>query len=489
MSFMSLPNEMIEKILQGLDDVNELLKCREVNKRCKQIVDKMRITGSLSVENSRLPVDEYLRFDFQRYKFTDELISPMSTLFRTSNFNLVKCKFMLKMISRVRMLAIDHLQIRTTPQLNQFQSTINQLRSLEHLQIGRLTMSRTRTLRLDHIRKFALLQNHSMSLVLTAPKMTHLAALCNLSYGLQITDADQLTHLAIPSHFTNFLDQCPTEKIEYLQINGSVDQSIVHSIIRGYPALRELHVKLVNKAAVREILKQKRVARNLNLAIHFSGFRIDDEGDVEQMFGEHHELKSAPFAFIGANFDRIRLVDEIRNVNYSKLIRAIGQSALTIDEFFSKFIRIETVTVKRYVNGQANLIEFLKKCKLLTKLTISNSPLNQAFYNKLHTHCPELETLKIEAPSKYKLNLDFLFENVKLKTLSINREIEFAILSGLLQRSRTFSVEFVLKNKLVCLNQTYSNWSLNFDGYTLQYYTYNQPPNAALKALFDLIMA
>lgn len=483
---------MIEKILKDLNDLGEMLKCRRLNKRCKQIVDKIRITGSLAVEGgNRSSSSRHLRFDVQRYEFTSKLIGPMSVLFRTENFNLMKCKFMLKMISRLRMLAIEYLSIRTIPQLNQFQSSINQLKALEHLQIGTLSLSRPRTLRLDHVRRFALMRTYTQSLVLTAPKLTHLAELCGQP-NFELTTKDRLTHLTLFGYEANLLDNCATEQIEYLRFDGRMELATIQTIIRNYTALRELHIKLMNRSAVCEILKQRKIARNLNLVIYFSGFRIDDLGDVEQLFGDEAEVKSAPYSFMVANFERFHLVDYVKLVSYSKLIKQLdGQ--LTFDEFFSKFIRIEQVTVGRFVDSQPNLIAFLKKCKLLNKLTITNSPLNQMFYDKLHTFCGGLETLKIEMLPRWVINMNFLLEHVQLKTLAINQKLNFAIVSSLFQQRarRSFSLEFLLNTKLVRLNQGYNDWTLHFDGISLAFRNWDNQylsPQVALKSLFELVL-
>ena len=78
MSLLSLPNEMIEMIFKQLNDLNEMLNCKLVSMRCKQLVDRIRLKGSLAVQIVSPKNDFYyadyadgfLRPHVQRYQFT-----------------------------------------------------------------------------------------------------------------------------------------------------------------------------------------------------------------------------------------------------------------------------------------------------------------------------------------------------------------------------------------------------------------------------------
>ena len=492
--FMSLPNEMIQKIFLDLNDLNAMLKCRLISRRCRQAVDRLRITGSLAVEDpdSNQNSRNLLRYDVQRYEFSDELIGPTSVIFRTKNFNFLKVKFIKKMLSRLRKLALMRLSFRSNPEFAQFEANINQLKRLEHLQIGVLSPIRGGKLRLDHVRTLAILHNYGGQLVLTAPKLTRLAALGDWHWPYAIFCESELTHLAVPGNEEEVVRSFSRDKIEYLRFEKkTAELPFIYSVILNYPALRELHIHLMNKAAVCEIIKKKKISRNLRLAIYFSGFLIEDLADVEQLFGEATEVLEIGLPYIVANFERVRLIHCVKKVNYSDLIHYWDR--LTMDEFFSKFVRIEEVIVGWAVDSEGQFVEFIKKCKLLRKLTIRCSPFSQAFFDHLHSYCANLDALKITTRPQQIQNLDFLFKHRYLRELSINRQLDYEFVHRLTQsRSTTFCfVEFFMKGLWVRLFPDYFGWHLEYADHRFFFNTNlgNFSSIKALRTLFRLIMA
>ena len=244
---------------------------------------------------------------------------------------------------------------------------------------------------------------------------------------------------------------------------------------------------MVEKAAVCEMLKQKKISRNLQLVIYFSGLPLEDLNEVEQLFGDATGSVAIKLSYIVENFKRFGLVDLIRNVNYNDLL--VYSSQLSVDAFLSKFIRIEQVEVSACY--EPYFVEFIKKCKELKKLTIDRARFSQMFYYFLHTFCASLKVLIInEEPWLIgNLNLKFLFNHRKLRHLALKRRLNFTIVSGLIRQRPSITLDFLLNSKPVRLVQNHWAWHLEFGGQRFRLADMNGLFNgtAALNALFNLV--
>ena len=136
MPFLSLPNEMIEMIFKKLNNLNEILKCRLVSKRCKLVVNGMRITGSLTVDigNSWTSI---FSLNPQKRQIVEELIGTTSVRFKAKSVNFLQRKLMKQMLSRLRKLSVSSVTESSRGGLPQFIDNINLLDELEHLLIGK----------------------------------------------------------------------------------------------------------------------------------------------------------------------------------------------------------------------------------------------------------------------------------------------------------------------------------------------------------------
>lgn len=460
MSFLALPDEMIQMIIRELTDLNEMINCRLINKRCKVVVEGMRFS-SLAIQFSQPNrYSEILQSNSQRYLFINELIGSTSVLLKAANLNFFGFNFMKKMLSGLRKLWIEQVSIEDDDDFDQFQSNINDLNKLEQLQIGLLSLDTPRYLLLERVRTLAILHSYDGRLSLIAPALTKLATVqsrYNWTFGL--TNQTALTHLAISGHEAGLLPGFFYETLQYLRFHTNPnDLELVHNIILSYPALRELHLRLMTKGAVCEMLKQKRICQNSRLAIYFDGLRIDQLQDVEQLFGDENELQPIQLPYIIENWHRFSSpANCVKRVNYTELLR--HRDLLSVDEFFSKFIGIKCVEVSLKVHSEAKFIEFLKLCAVLNTLIINGSPLVDWFYNRLHSYCPNLKVLQTTAGSQ--VQLDFLFDLESLEEFTINREIDsenFKTITRLLERRSSFTLVFRLQDKQVRLVQQHKVW-------------------------------
>lgn len=457
LSFLSLPNELVEMIFKELNDLSELVVCRLINKRCRDVVNGIRL-------NRLVVKDVHLESSFdekRRYEFTGDLIGSTSVIVRVKGGDLLNFKFK-QMLFRLKKLALVLVSIETDTAFQQFETQINKLQALEHLQILMLIADGgAKTLVLNHIRTFAIDACYGQ-IVLLAPELTKLATLCD-PQRFRIFDngyVNQLTHLTLPGAGAEDLATCSVQKLEYLRFKGNPENlNSIRTIIFTCPELRELHMEMVNKAAVCEILKQKKISRNLNLVIYFSGLPISRRNHVDQLFGEQTELQTVGLPYVVKNFERLRSVDLVLRVNYSQLIDY--QDRLSVDSFLSKFTRIEQLEVGKKVGNETIFTEFLEKCKSLKQIIINRSPMVQVIYDDLPYFCANLEILDIKMPSEQVIDLRFLLRFPRLRTLTVNRRFDPALLHQLLRASEClFTLKFpVLIDRWVCLTRAHDGWN------------------------------
>ena len=443
MSFLSLPDEMLEMIFKEFNSLNEMLKCRRLSKRCKKVVDDIRITDSLAV-------NVYGASSWVKAQIIRELTGPTNVKFKTRNLNFLKREPIKTMLLGLKKLAIWHVSFESKREFRKFQESINQLKQLEHLLIRKIDIDGA-IFQLDHVRTLTILDCRNLDIFLMANKLVKL-----------------LLPLQRPS-----------------LMYGRTCLTAIKDIILRHPSLRELEVELTTTSEVHEILKQKKIARNLSLAIYFSGWAVNN---LDDLIGYQQRPFNIPLPYIVENFERFRSIDWNHQVNYSELIGYSGR--LSANAFLSKFIGIREVAVGEIVDSEAEFIEFLKKCKNLDQLTITRSQFGQAFYDDLHTHCAKLQFLKIELEHSQQIDPNFL-SNHRLKKLDINRDLGSTLISHLVAWREVSFLRFQLNGRLLEIFQSYDGLKLTFKGHVFHYrYHDNRHYNfaEALKSLSELVL-
>ena len=463
MSFLSLPNELIEMIFKQLNRLDQLVVCRLINKRCKEVIDASRIQ-SLAV------IESLFGGSFseeRRYEFTCQLICSTSVITAAEDLRFLQ----LQMLLWLKKLAIAYVSFGRVPALKQFENQINQLKSLEHLQIGTfINSSGERNLRLNHIRTFAI-DRCGGRVVLTAPALTKLATLCNpLDFELSCEDRNRLTHLTLLGARIADLSGYSTETLEYLRFKGMpADLSSIHFILFTCPTLRQLHIPMIDKAAAREMMKQLKIARNLNLVIYLAGLPITNPGDVERLFGGQSELETVEFGWVAENLVRLGSVEHALRVDYTELAGNLDR--LRVDSFLQKFVRIQKLELGLSIGSEANLIAFLEKCKSLKVLVIWRTPLVQEIYNQLPSLCTDLEQLDVTMPAEQVIDLQFLLRFPHLEALKINREFDFELVNRFVQAKHVPSHcrwrswrnwQFLVNNRWAHIISAFDGWKLQW---------------------------
>lgn len=113
-----LPNEIILMILNELDSLNALLKCRLVDRKWNELVKIIRIEF-LQV-GGRNPWD-----DVEMDQFS---IDPHPIRFRTNRNDFMKPTLMKAILSRLKQVFFDRIEITTKPVWISFEKSLQQLR-------------------------------------------------------------------------------------------------------------------------------------------------------------------------------------------------------------------------------------------------------------------------------------------------------------------------------------------------------------------------
>ena len=457
MSFLSLPDNVIEAIFNQLN-LDELATCRLVNKRCKKLIDASPIE-SLSVHRGLHPDGS---FGHKRaYEFTSELIRSTSFIVIAEDLRFLEFGFIERKLFKLKKLAIVRVSIEEDLELEKFENQINQLQSLEHLQIGTFINTRgRRNLRLNHIRTFAIDRCGVRPIILTAPALTRLATRCDpLNFQLSDDDRNRLTHLTLLGARIADLSGYSTETLEYLRLEGMpADFDSIHFILLTCPKLRELHIPMINRAAARDMMKQKELSGNEDLVIYLSGLPIVSLEDVEQLFGEQTMLETVQLPWLVENLERLRSVDHAIRVDYFELVTNLDRPL--IDSFIRKFPRIQRVDVGEKIGSALNLLSFFQNCRAMKELVILKSPLVQHIYNQLPEHCESLEILDITLPAEQVISPQFTLKFLGLKALIINRHLEREFVNKLFDGKREFNLEFLIGGRWVYAKNTCTSWRL-----------------------------
>lgn len=459
MSFNVLPSEIIHLILNRLS-LNEILKCRRLNKRCKMEVGRYKLTRLASFNCSDNPGLNF--FETERFAFTNELIND-SHVYRSRSLRCFGSYLMHNLLAGcLRKLAI--VEMFVAEQFLPLIFCLNQLYSLEHLHIDRLHVAGQVTFDLWHIKTFSVnrlispvLDEHGVnSLNIITPELTQLALLNGSCVAISVANRLAITHLAIGGHFAlSYLTGFGAE-LRYLHMQHILPKM---GAIFTRTGLEEIHFYTTDQAMIRHVIDcknnplserhsdkpidSKRWAAwtpNPTLRLYFHGVQIDSLADVDALFANGRDLETISSEYIAANYSRFRMVDTELVVNYSELISHFVGCKLPTD-FFAKFVNIVSVEVGLTVDP-GHFAHFLKHCPALERLSVMWAPLNQEFYDRLHHYADNLTTLKIIVDPRLITSPTFLLHQRSLRTLTTNIQLERTTIINLFQNPKMTNVEF-----------------------------------------------
>ena len=163
------------------------------------------------------------------------------------------------------------------------------------------------------------------------------------------------------------------------------------------------------KDKINYIFNQKIILKRNDFAIYWLNVRLENLAKFEEYdFNQSNELQ-----FQISNYDLLNGdLARFHEIDYTVLMNSINQIP---DDFFSKFIQIESVRVASKINDPNQFLVFLKNLQYLYSLDLMNTSLGSSFYNNLPAilDC-QLSDLLIHETDNLKLNFKFI---LKLKFL------------------------------------------------------------------------
>ena len=235
--------------------------------------------------------------------------------------------------------------------------------------------------------------------------------------------------------------------VEFMQISStsswyeefSTDSLIDEQFFAAFPRLNTL--KIMNYGSLeelRKLVRMKNLLRGQSLTMYFHGIRLVDGSELDAFeekdfeFCEQTkltEIHSTPGQFSA----QIRNYEKLDNgLNFVTKISLTEQVADGVFKHFAadpgRFIRIfDNVAVIRSdvkIENAELFLRFLVSFKRLANLAISNSGLDQAWYDRLLKHFEGVQTLLLlRVEEDNQIDLSFALKFPHLEGLRINNEV------------------------------------------------------------------
>ena len=300
---------------------------------------------------------------------------------------------------------------------------INELKKLEHLEIraeygcgGSWTIGCSMKLALPELKAFDLYSNYDeFPLELETPKLEDVTI-----NGLSIDSIKFNYPLAVTHLRTSHYDE-KMAIFKNLELFEFHFKDLSADFLTNFSKLKVLKIatKIPNLA---EFMRKRDIA---NLRIYYLGIEhlVGDELDGEREFSlermsADRKINRMPFYLkYYASLD-----DDLPNcpeLCYDDLLKAMPEIP---GDFFRKFNNIQTIKISTKVENASRLLEFISGCQNLSELTLTNTTLCQAFYDRLPS-VSSLCYLSVFEDSELRLEFGFLTSMKRLKTFKTDQEL------------------------------------------------------------------
>lgn len=459
----SLPTEMILRIFSNLH-LNDLLQCRQVNRKCKYVVD-----NEIKIVQIAIRSDEEARFSkhfFDLNYRSIELGHQMRIGQADTHCNLFNSGLVVldRLLKNLRWLFIDQHCVKRPNALFSVLAGINQLTELEQLEIRSIRLERPDALQLPKLRILSIGRLTGRSLRLSTPLLEQFATEGNLEM-FEFEYPKRLTRLSTYkfeeiNQFVN-LTHLYVRNFEY--DSDPVFRIVPVDILTLLPKLQEIHCRnWTRQLLVFHILDHRNMLRRKEFKFVQFGIPIDSLDQLAEFAANPHDN----YLMDGDLQDYFRLM--LRN--YPKLTAQIPwatkvfyddfvgrfsgrteEERLEADRFFERFMNIQTVIVNRQVEDPMAFTRFIKKCKEIKELELREAGLGATFFDQLVRYQPLIESLEIKSSTPLAIDLKFVLKFRHLKSFQTNQPINFEVLKQLLDTHRFYDFQFVLMGKSVSL--------------------------------------
>lgn len=357
--------------------------------------------------------------------FTNQPINSSDLLRSRYSFSpyYLKCKILKTLLTDLQQLSIEQMKITNKTDWVNFENTINKFEKLTHLHINKLTTNKDRVLRLNNVRILTIINYTGKTLRISAPNLTKICCFTGL-IDLFFTYSNRIRHLITGGYCESINQYSNLERLELREYNFAKLENII-DIFTDFNRLKELHMRLTTKENVNRLVKQKKIAKNVLLSLYFNDFKIDGPNDARQLFGKASHLKRINSKTLFKNYDKLaNVITFIDEIDYGKLMSNFDNSPPV--DFHSRWVNIRQVSIKGVKNCQVRFVEFIRRCKILNHLFITNTGFDGQFYDDLNVFCRYITKLRIEDDQELvdSLDINFVFKLKYIEEFAINRQID-----------------------------------------------------------------
>ena len=444
-----LPNEMIVLMLRQLN-LPDLINCRAVSKRFRDLIDEHLKIRDLFVFKSDLPP----RFSFATPNPRYLLQQSDSSILRSVSF--IGCFSM-----SLRSLKIS-LPLSEPSDLNQF-------RSLERLYAQQITIDCEVRLSLPKLRTlviadFARADQQSV-LVVDAEILEKLK--CYRLPLIKLVHYDAVRQLTTGDYDFNYEHLPMFKKVRALRFEKvfgveDVDQHV--RVISALEDLTELHLDW--HRSVREEIraridqKVKQIwTRKAGLRIVLMGIELSEE-NCTKLIGRNLAGWTDYFKLQVENYQSLSTVLEgyWQEIYYPHL--SLFERQAVPGDFCRKFCNIRSI-VSRKISDADRFVRFINSCRDLNLLRFSTSGLQRSFYDRLSLNRLSLYDLRLDGQNS-EIDFGFIYKLDYLCDLRIIPELSCETVISFFERCKYLGkLEFVAqKRRFVTLQSAKGSFQL-----------------------------
>lgn len=439
--YPDLPIEVSHHILAYLD-IKDLFSVRLVSKKLFSAVKEFCIKELQFDYNCC-----HYQFDFQldNYFYWDEPINYKNAVFYLKPSTFLKCSsFNFRGLKRLR---LDRVKGDKQIEL----AHINKLVQLQYLDFW-----------MDECR----LDGEVPKLSLPNLKVLFLGLLSAQPIEIDCPRVDALG-LIVESDFS-YVKFAHPESVKYLRIYRAYGSNlsafkklevfecpfspVVDGLLAIYEYLKELRVSLIWSSnelnivqqTMKQLLSQKFVLNRKSVSIYLCDIPLTNQDDLAKFdddFKHLNRTENRSLPLLVQEYARLpHAIHWFRKLDYCQLMSLTRNRPPT--DFHSKFNSISCVDVVSQVQNAGDLIKFLGGCLSLSRLSIRDSNLTQAFYDQLPKSVL-LISLEITEESPLNLDYNFLSHFSYLQEFVTNQPFSNQMLSALnkCRYFRVFTIE------------------------------------------------
>ena len=397
----------IKKII-GYLDVNDRFRFRQLNKRFKKIIDKIKIKD-LTISNTGLINSCFISNDLIDQH---EIICNISLSYTYKGNLKLHFKFPFSICQSVRRLKFNYDEL----DCNFFNlKKLEKFENLEQLEFKNLTANKFRlAVYLKKLKRLRIekVSSDSVSIIFILPNLKYWFTGYNVPQCIKLKHPQTIRYFDFYDFISIDAKLNTYKNLEIVKCNNvlKLRNDIISSFIE-LPNLKEFHFNLdftdelligqldKLKAIFNYLLKQIKVKRLLNLKLFIRGIRIAGDKQFDE-YNFKNDLLTLHFENYNCLAKQFPLFNSI---NYNDLLDLI-QDEIPID-FHCKYPNLQKVTVFEQIE-QAKFLKFLKSCRKLLSLILIDTHLNQDFYNELASFKSTLIELELIEREK---EIDFHF--------------------------------------------------------------------------------